>query len=154
PLRIFSGVGHGEHDNAAEDPEREAQRFAARLKMAAQESIITGEAWGVSIEADGYGFYRRRAGVWTPIGARDDFFAPTDWDRETVVAVVREGASVSRREDEASEEEDRSDPEGPVVRFDSTGEATPAEIVLERSGRRFLVRVTPLGEVEFESGRS
>lgn len=136
--------------------EREAERLAARLQMAAQESLMSGEAWGLDLTPDGYGFMRRRVGVWTRIGARDRFFHRQDWDDDTVASWRREGAATrSERlaEIEAAEEDARDEDAPnpfllrPVAQLDPTGEMTPLEITLERGDTRFLIRTSAEGEV-------
>ena len=155
-MALLSGVVVLSMPEGPESAEREARRLAARLHMAAQESVITGEAWGVVIGEDGYAFYRRRAGVWAPVGARDKFFAPETWDAETAVSWTREGVSprLAELEDEREDEDDDKPKRvTPMARFDSTGEATPFEVVLERGRKRYTVRTDEMGEVALETGR-
>jgi len=154
-MALLSGVVVLAMPDGADGLEREAERFAARLKMAAQESVITGETIGVVLQPEGYAFERRRAGVWTPIGSRDGFFGPQPWDAATLVSWRREGgarralAEVGPGADDEGQEASK----GARFRFDGTGEATPFEVILERDGERYEVTSTALGEIGLAGGR-
>ncbi|MBJ6983907.1 GspH/FimT family pseudopilin [Luteimonas sp. MC1750] len=108
---------------------KDADRFAARLGHARDEAILGMRAVEVAVTARGYGFSRRRFEGWQPIDGRA--FAAVDWTRGTRPQLARRDAPLA-------------------IRFDPTGAATPAALVLLRDGERVRVSVDGGGVVKVD----
>lgn len=110
--------------------EREADRFAAQMRRAADEAMLTGETVGVTIGAEGYGFHRLRTGIWQPVQVQKAFEAPA-WNRETSIFLTRNGqpipAGLPQRESGPGAEEVGPEPQ---IWFEATGLGTPFELTL------------------------
>jgi len=98
----------------------EAERFAARAKAARDAAILESRPMAVAVGPGGYEISRRRDGAWQSVDRHD-------WAEGTEVRV--------------------SGGTGGSIRFDSTGIAEPAEIVLTRRERHVAVRVGEDGDV-------
>ena len=98
----------------------EAETFAARAKAARDGAILDARPAAVRVGPGGYAVSRRIDGRWQPVGRYQ-------WAEETAAAMS--GGS------------------GDAVRFDSTGLAEPAEIVLSRGERRIVVEIGEEGHV-------
>lgn len=98
----------------------EAETFAARAKAARDGAILDARPAAVRIGPGGYAVSRRIGGQWQPVGR----FA---WAEGTAAAMS--GGS------------------GGAVRFDATGLAEPAEIVLSRGERRIAIEIGEDGHV-------
>jgi len=98
----------------------EAERFAARAKAARDTAILESRAVAVQIGRGGYEVARRRAGAWQTE-------ARYDWAERTAPDLAG-GAPAS-------------------IRFDSTGSAAPARVVLRRGGDQAVIDVTGDGDV-------
>lgn len=66
----------------------DAQRLAARLALASQDSVISGAAVGVDISDTGFGFRRYGPGGWTDFGAPGGAFEPHAWSGGVSAAVA------------------------------------------------------------------
>jgi len=101
-------------------PNEQAQALAARLRMAAEESITTGRTLGARVTDLNYEFQVLKAGQWQGVG--NDRILPADyWQEGTMVEVAANG----REKAEA----------GPTIIFDPIGMVTPFTITLTRDGR-------------------
>lgn len=98
----------------------EAERFAARAKAARDTAILESRAVAVQIGRGGYEVARRRAGAWQTE-------ARYDWAERTAPDLPG-GAPAS-------------------IRFDSTGSAEPARVMLRRGGDQAVIDVTGDGDV-------
>jgi type II secretion system protein H len=101
-------------------PRQDAQALAARLRMAAQESITTGRMFGARVGDLSYQFQVLKAGRWEDV-ARNPTLPADYWREGTMVAV-----SASGREDVEA---------APTIIFDPIGMVTPFTITLTREGR-------------------
>jgi general secretion pathway protein H len=72
--------------------EHQAARFAARVAVLRDRSVIEGRGLGLWVTASGFGFEQRRDGQWQPLD--EGRLAPRDWDAGTAVSV--NGASQAR----------------------------------------------------------
>ena len=102
----------------------ESERFAARLKRAQEESILTNRPVEVSLTQVGYGFRVRTVQGWQPL--TDGPFGPEAWSPQTKA----QGAQNIDR-----------------IVFDPTGVATPGRFVLTRNGQSAEVTVDEAGNV-------
>lgn len=108
---------------------QDADRFAARIGHARDEAILGMRTVEVAVSARGYGFSRRRFDGWQPIEGRA--FATVEWTPGTRPQLAGR--------------------EGPLaIRFDPTGAATPAGVVLVRDGQRVRVSVDGGGVVQVD----
>lgn len=114
----------------------EVRQLAARLEMAAQESIVGGRPLGLVLSDDGYAFRRMRNGVWEEI-ASDRVFAPHRWADRTYFGL--ELNSFFPVED-ASKNRETADTDVPLLRFDPTGLTSDFAIRLERGTVRYVLR--------------
>jgi general secretion pathway protein H len=113
-------------------PEREtrafAERFASRLALAGEESIIVNRPVALILSHEGYGFARLEETGWRDMAAGSPLaFRPWPANLE---------ARVEAAEAEAG---------APAVRFDPMGAATPARIVIASPGARWRVDVDGQG---------
>lgn len=98
----------------------EAERFAARAKAARDTAILESRAVAVQIGRGGYEVARRREGRWLTQ-------AHYDWAGRTVPEIA--GAGIAS------------------IRFDSTGFAEPARVVLRRGPDRAVIDISGDGGV-------
>ena len=103
--------------------------FAARLAAARDLSIVGGHDVAVRIDAAGYGFSARDADGWRPVA--DKALAARAWAPGVSAQVAVEG-------DDA-------------LVFDTTGLATPAQVVLQRDGAQTQVTVDGSGAVRIDA---
>lgn len=103
----------------------DAERFAARLSRAREESILSNRPVAVQVGPTGYGFAAFDGIRWSDLD--EGPFGPEDWTEGTT-------------------------PEPAVARlvFDPTGVAEPGTVVLTREGRRRTVTVDGAGEVRID----
>lgn len=116
----------------------EVHQLAARLEMAAQESVIDGQSVGFAIGSDGYAFQRQRNGAWIEF-ADDRRFSPHQWSKATFVTLERDSffQRDGRREDRGG---GASNAALPLVLFDPTGLPAHFTIQLERGPARYLLQ--------------
>jgi type II secretion system protein H len=116
----------------APSPSREAraqtERFAQRLALAADDSVLRNRPVALVVTNDGYGFERLERNGWAPVepGSPLRFRA---WPQGLSYRV------------EAPEDVR----EGRVARFDATGGASPARIVLAGGGVRWRIEIDGQG---------
>lgn len=110
----------------------EADRLAARIVLAGEESIILNRSMSLVVTGDGYGFERLESAGWievepnSPLGFRA---WPTDIDVEV--------------------EQSQAGPDDPrVARFDALGEAAPTRILISGPAARWRVSVDGQGGVD------
>ncbi|MFN3857635.1 MAG: GspH/FimT family pseudopilin [Caulobacter sp.] len=106
----------------------EGERFAARLKRAQEEAILTGRGVAVTFTDRGYAFQHHRAGAWSPL--EDGHFRAVAWEPGTRA--------------ERTDDLERMD-------FDPTGLATPAQVVLRRDAASVRIAVDAAGTVTFDA---
>lgn len=103
----------------------EAERFAARLSRAREESILSGRPVAVEASADGYGFTVFDGAAWSVLD--EGPFGPQNWTGGTTV-----------------------EPAAVRVVFDPTGVAEPAALTLSRDQVSRTVAVDGAGEVRID----
>jgi general secretion pathway protein H len=103
--------------------------LAARLVMARDLSITSGRDVAVKVDAAGYGFAVRAADGWRP--APDKALAARPWaPGVTVEAAIDDG----------------------TVIFDTTGLATPGQIILRQDGAASRISIDSGGAVRVDAG--
>lgn len=110
----------------------EAERLAARIVMASEESIVVNRTLALVVTHEGYGFERLEENGWAPAEPRSPLGFRA-WPGELDVRV-----------DQRLGDED--DPR--IARFDAMGVATPASLVLSGAGARWRVVIDGEGEVD------
>lgn len=110
--------------------DRDAERFAARLKRAREEAVLTNRSVEVRLDARGYGFRTERRGRWSDLDAAP--FTAQAWSEGVRMAV-------------------KSADGDPRVRFDATGAAGAAQVELARDRYRLVVRVDTAGNVTVDA---
>lgn len=129
--------------------ELEALAFAERLRVAADEAVVTGRTVGADIDASGYRFRERRAGEWSPVSDHRAL-RPREWPQAAAVEAARLGG-VSDRGRLADLQTQPAAP--PLVSFDPTGAATPAQIRISLDAADYVVSVDAAGAVSFTQTR-
>ena len=109
----------------------EAERLAARISFAAEESIVVNRTLALVVTNEGYGFERLEDNGWTP-AEQSSPLGFRAWPSEIEARVDQvEGADDAR-----------------VARFDAIGGATPVTVVLSGAGARWSVVVDAQGGVD------
>lgn len=107
-----------------------AERLAARVAAASEESIVVNRPLALLVTRDGYGFERLEEHGWSPEAPNSPLgFRAWEDDIEARVEVAANGPDDAR-----------------VARFDAMGGATPAAIVLEGGGARWRVSIDGEGD--------
>ncbi|MDP1643782.1 MAG: GspH/FimT family pseudopilin [Phenylobacterium sp.] len=109
---------------------QEAEALAGRFVRAREESLLTNRAVEVSLDAQGYGFRVLRRGRWEPLEAGP-------FERHVWPEGVRVQLSAAPGRD--------------AVRFDPTGSAEPAKVILSRANQQMTVSVDVTGEVRLDA---
>lgn len=109
-----------------------AERLAARMTLAAQDSILRNRPVALVVDAEGYRFARLEAGRWQTI-EQERAFGPERWP---------DGVSLDPAPATATM----------VTQFDPVGGAMPAQLRLSGGARSFEVRVAGTGLVQVEAG--
>ncbi len=107
----------------------EAERVAARILAASDESVLSNRSMALVVTPEGYGFERLEPEGWRPAAGSAvlSFRAwPDDFD---VRIEERDGDAADTR----------------VIRFDPLGGATPAKLLLSAAGARWSVAVDGQG---------
>ena len=108
----------------------DAERFAARARAAHDLAIVEGRSVSIWVSDGGYGFDRREAGAWSPVGEKP--LLVTRWGADVRPVI----ASPSGRE---------------RVIFDSTGlGSVPMTVRLQRGGYNATVRIAIDGSVAID----
>lgn len=110
---------------------READRLGARLVRARQEAILAGRSVEVAVDAEGHAVARQVRGGWAPMDAAT--FEPVAWDPGTTPVPADRAVR---------------------FRFDATGTAEPARLVLAHGGVRIVLEVDAHGEVDIDAPAS
>jgi len=117
----------------APSPDREAraqaERFAQRLTLAADESVLRNQTIALVVNDDGYGFERLEQNGWAPVEAGSPLRFRA-WPQ---------GLSYRVEEPEATKA-------GRVARFDAMGAASPARILLSGGGARWRIEIDGQGQ--------
>lgn len=103
----------------------EAQRLAARVLAASEESILVNRPLALVVTSEGYSFERLEANGWVAAGHAAPFGFYAWPDDLNVVVAQRSGEADDPR----------------VARFDALGGATPALIVLGNDGASWRVGI-------------
>lgn len=112
----------------------EAERLAARLMLARDDSILKNRIVGLMMTEQGYGFSRLEAEGWRAVEETAPLRFRTLPD-SVQARVLRERGH---------------DPAPVAVRFDPLGQASPAEIAVEGGGGAYRVQVSATGAVGVE----
>ena len=130
------------------------ERFSEQVQVAADQSAISGAPIGVRLTAQGYSFYRYRAGAWEVFDDRSPL-AGKDWPEEVIYLGLRSQGSAPGSDPAAAGQEEEEDTQPlPQIRFDAIGPPAPFEIELQSSDILFSVRRTPQGVIGIEQGES
>lgn len=114
----------------------EAERFAARLRAAWEDSVIEGDAAAVSLGESEYRVERFVSGKWAPAEAGRRFSERRMPQSVVMVATVDDPAAANERKAE--------DEDGPVrVILDPIGLTTPFRVEFRDSRERWIVRNLP-----------
>lgn len=141
---VVIGIMAGAVVLLAPGPDKKArdfvERFAARLSLASEETVLRNRPIGLFINDEGFGFSRLERAGWTPAEAGTPL-AFRAWP---------EGID-HRVEETAIPDDGRRD--GLAARFDSMGGATPARIALSGGGERWIVEIDGQGRARVSQAR-
>ena len=145
-------------DRRGDELRQESRRFATLLQLAGEQAVLRSEEWGLYLSAESYGFLVLDGERWQPVG--DPVFRERRFAPGTHVALELEGRPLvlaERGAEAGGEEEDgAAQQRKPVVLLLSSGEVSPfvADFSASGSERRFLVRASLLGEIEWTPAES
>jgi general secretion pathway protein H len=122
----------------------EARVLAARLKLAAQESVMRGAATGALISPEGYAFYRLQNGKWIEV-TDERAFARQVWRKGVTAETARTANMTSAVSDKKVIV--------PNVVFDPTGLSSTFSIALSAQSERLTVTANDKGEVVIRDAR-
>ena len=133
----------------------DAERFAARLTLAFDRVIATGETLRVSIDAKGYSFQSLKDDAWTPV---DDAkpFARAEFGRRTAATIeIEDAANDNARAlgDDDSDEDDEEEKGVVAIALDPLGGQTPFEATFSNPDGVWTVRVTEAAGVSVSDER-
>lgn len=111
-----------------------AERLAAQIVLAGEESVIANRPLSLVVTSEGYGFERLDEAGWTPVPAN----SPLGF------RVWPDGLDARIPEDIEA---------GRVTRFDPLGGADAASILLEQGGAVWRVEIAESGEVDVEQAQ-
>jgi len=120
----------------------EASRLAATLNAAQDQSIISGETFGVALEVQSYTFYRYRRGAWETI--KDNAALRTRTLASEVQLTPWRGAA------QRTQNEDRVDNAAdlPSIFFSPVGIPPVFSVIVSDRTNSVSVRTTPSGQIE------
>lgn len=129
--------------------EREAQRLHQLLAVAAQQSILQSQEFGVLLDKEGYQFVVAGLTEWEELKG-DDLLRPHTLPEGWGLEVVDGAEPIALSSSEESSQEDKAKPQ-PQIIFFSTGEATPFQLRLhaERGVGTFLLEGQANGKLKF-----
>ena len=122
----------------------EADRFAARMQLAAEQAVMTGALIGLELTPSSYRFFRYERGDWRAIDTRQmqEGIFPAD------VAVAFELADLSRKNEEQQEVSVDEAIAAPNVLFSPTGETTSLTVDFRSRRARVSLILDDAGELE------
>ncbi len=116
------------------DLEKGTQKLAARLQLAAEESILAGQVTGVRVSSEGYEFLAYRRGRWIPMDLPGD-----EWPEGVMVRLVRDNLPV----DLAGNQSEKL----PSLWFDPLGDQLSFSIEISELEHKFKVSGEENGEI-------
>lgn len=127
--------------------ERDALRFAASVKVALDEMVMTGASYRLVIDTAGYGFERLAGGEWVTEGI-DRAFQRAAFDNGVLATIEFNDAALANSEalgDEKPAEIDDGEPK--IIRLDPIGAPVTFTARLTSSQGSYLVRLGADGEL-------
>lgn len=122
----------------------EAERLAARLTLAGEESISRGQTIGVILTGDGYGFARFYRGDWQRFEG-DRLLGDRRFEDGVLVTLTREGSDIPLKPALPAKPGERV---APVLLFEPFGAATPFRVTLSGDGAVATVTGDDAGQIE------
>jgi type II secretion system protein H len=110
----------------------EAERLAARIVLASEESVIANRPLSLVVNEEGYGFERLEDNGWFPAEANSPLGFRA-WPPDMDVRV---------------DQDDGAGADGRVARFDALGGATPVAVIISGFGARWRVAINAQGGVD------
>ncbi len=101
--------------------ERDAMRFAASVRIALDEMVMTGAAYRLVIDATGYGYERYQGGVWKPDGVERAFQHVAFDDGVTASVEIDDAAFANARALGEGPPAETRDDEPKIIRLDPIG---------------------------------
>jgi len=144
-------------DRRGEELSREAHQFVELLRLAAEQTVLRGEEWGVQLDVDEYRFLVYTDKGWAVQG-EDPLFRARTLTQGTELDVELEGREIvlgdtldTKTEGEA--DKDDADTLKPTLFILSSGEISPfvARFSAKETEQRFEVKADALGTLSVES---
>ncbi|MEZ5921733.1 MAG: type II secretion system minor pseudopilin GspH [Parvularculaceae bacterium] len=128
--------------------QKDAERFAAKLKFAEDEAIATGSQLRLAVDARGYWFEKRVAGEWSREASPRNLQA-TAFDRSTVGVIAIEDKSLANDDAlGAPREIAKRDEKIKYVRLDPIGSPAIFSLTFTSRDGRWIVSSSASGEIE------
>ncbi len=124
----------------ANDARTEADRFAARLKAASQQAIMTGTVIGLDLNQADYRFYTYHRGDWSLADAAE-LHADQFPDGVSVSIDIAGAPKTEERQEKVADE-------APDIFFSPTGETTPMKVELRSKRRLWIVEMDAGGAIQ------
>jgi general secretion pathway protein H len=144
-------------DRRGEELDREARQFTELLRLAAEQTVLSGEEWGVQISTDSYRFLVYTDTGWV-VQETDPLFRERTLTKGTELDVELEGREIvlgdtldTKTKGEA--DKDDADTLKPTLFILSSGEISPfvARFSAKETEQRFEVKADALGTLSVES---
>ncbi|MBI5463227.1 MAG: type II secretion system minor pseudopilin GspH [Gammaproteobacteria bacterium] len=144
-------------DRRGEELGREARQFTELLRLAAEQTVMRGEEWGVQIGVDDYRFLVYTDKGWA-VQEDDDLFRARTLTEGTELQVELEGREIvlggtaPADEDKETDAEDADAPK-PTLFILSSGEISPfvARFAAKETEQRFEVKADARGALTVET---
>lgn len=125
----------------------EALRFAALIRAAEDESILSGSSVGIVLTPTTYSFLTYQRGQWTPLQARD-LFQPVALPDEVVIRVRREGSMLNLQSTMGRTPESIN---MPVLVLSPTGLNAAFAVEFQQAGESFVIARDAAGRWTLEA---
>ena len=127
--------------------ERDALRFAANVKVALDEMVMTGAAYRLVIDAAGYGFERYADGEWETEGV-DRAFQRAEFDQGVLATVEFNDAALANAQALGDEKPAEAEEGAPtIIRLDPIGAPVTFTARLTSPQGSYLVSLGADGEI-------
>ncbi|MBI5041751.1 MAG: type II secretion system minor pseudopilin GspH [Gammaproteobacteria bacterium] len=144
-------------DRRGEELGREARQFTELLRLAAEQTVMRGEEWGVQISTDSYRFLVYTDKGWA-VQEDDDLFRTRTLTEGTQLDVELEGREVVLGANLDTDSEDAADKNDadklkPTLFILSSGEISPfvARFAAKETEQRFEVKADARGDLTVET---
>lgn len=138
-------------DRRGEELERETQQFTELLRLAAEQTVLRGEEWGVQIGAEDYRFLVYTEKGWVE-QVEDPLFRPRTLGVDTELEIELEGRDIVLNAADDDDDKKQTDVLKPTLFILSSGEISQfvAHFSAPETEQRFEVKADALGVLSVE----